>query len=439
MANINTYKGIVVKEDPKTSLAEAGIYPLQLENGMKVVCLAHAYFPNHDRNLLELIMQYLRDYQPDVVILLGGMIDESAFKSLIEDEANYLHEYPDAPEVSAARLAPGFEAQVMALGKTCGDFIKSFAEASGGHVIYIPSATHLSMPNEVRLMEAIQRKKKVLDNWSSNHCDLGGMARELAEELLKELAPEPTARQIKSLAKILESVGLKALLDPRVPMSQAIADLLKSKGLELPSDPSQDLPTKLAQLFHIDGVPNITVTRYNAAVKVNGKTLFMIGDFRRRHAGSSSLVEWEQRGGNIVRSFDGKLSSAWKTAPKHTLPGLVLEFHDFHEVGYLWDVTRMGHLRDYDRRAPGFWKGEIVEGELFGSSVIIMRGADDRRAFVVDLNGDFKAYTEESPGCLPNGEPIKLAPRKAPTSPATPRPGARTRKRSTGNQRRKRS
>lgn len=360
------FKSVVVKEDPKTSLAEAGVYSLSLEDGKRVVAIGHTYFPNHDRSLHQVLLQYLRDTRPGVVILLGGIVDEEPFRSLAEEEDNYLHDMPDAPEFAAARQKEGFEAQVLALGKFCGEYIKSFAEASGGKVIYIPSATHLSMPNEVRLMEFVQRRKKVLDAWSENHPD----------------------------------------------------------ATELPSDPDIELPKKLAQLFGIDGLPEIEVLRYGSAVKVNGETLFMIGDFRRRHPGDASKVEWEQRGLNIVRSFDGKLASGWMTTPDHTLPGLVLNFHEFHEVGYLWDATRMGHLRDYDRRASGFWTGVVARGELFGQSVVILRGDDRRRSFVVDG----VPYTEAEPGALANGKELAL-PDKAGAANRDRRAGAKAKAR----------
>src|SRR5881628_1678632 len=116
MAKNTTYKGITVKEDPKTSLAEAGIYDLTLPDGARVVALGHAFFPNHDRNLHKLVLEYLADVRPAVVILLGGMIDEDAFRSLVDDEDNYLHDFPDAPEVSEVReKVVGFEKQVLAL------------------------------------------------------------------------------------------------------------------------------------------------------------------------------------------------------------------------------------------------------------------------------------------------------------------------------------
>jgi len=360
MSKGTSYKSVVVKEDPKTSLTEAGIYPLKLEDGRRAVAIGHLYFPSHDRSMFAVLLQYLRDTRPDVVFLLGGMIDEDAFKALSDQEDSYLHDYPDAPEVEAAREEPSFEKMVLALGKTCGKFIKEIQSASGGLLIYIPSATHLSMSNEVRLMEYIQFKKRYLDNWSDNHPD----------------APE------------------------------------------LPNDPSISLPRQLAELLQIDGCTKIKVLRYGAAVLVNNHTLFMIGDFRRRNAGDASKVEWEQRRLNIVRSFDGKVASNWMTTPNHTMPGLKLNFWQFHEVGYLWDPSRMGHLRDYDRRAPGFFTATVVGGGLFGQAVIILRGKDGRRSFVVDG----VPYTEKEPGCLPNGETLTLE-GGGPSFPVTPRPG----------------
>ncbi len=375
MAKGTSFKRVVVKEDPKTSLAEAGIYPLKLEDGRRAVAIGHLYFPSHDRSMFQVLLQYLRDVKPDVVFLLGGMLDTDAFKALFDEEDSYLHEYPDAPEVVEACKQPSFEKRVLALGKTCGAFFKEIQKASNGLVIYIPSATHLSMENEVRLMEYIHFTKRYLDSWSDNHPD----------------APE------------------------------------------LPNDPAILLPRQLADLLQLSDCAKIKVLRYGAAVLVNNHTLFMIGDFRRRHAGDASKVEWEQRRMNIVRSFDGKVASNWMTTPNHTMPGLKLNFWQFHEVGYLWDPNRMGHLRDYDRRAPGFFTATVIGGELFGQSVPVLRGNDGRRSFVVDG----AAYTEKEPGCLPNGELLTLE-GDGPSSPPMPRPG-KARKASSSKKASKRS
>ena len=346
MAKNTPYKGVVVKEDSKTSLRSAKIHPLTLQNGMRIVALGHIYYPYHDRSLVEQVLQYLRDTKPEVVLLMGGIVSEDAFRSLTDTEDNYLHDHPEVPEVLEAQQAGSFEEQVLALGATCGNFVKSIAQASGGTVIYVPSWTHLSMPNEVRLMEYIQFKKRLLDHWSSNHAE---------------------------------------------------AD-------ETPSDPDIRLPKDLAELLGLTNLPNIKVTRYGAGIKVNGKTLFMIGDFRRRNAGDASKIEWEQRGISIVRAFDGKVASMWFTKAKHTQPGLRLQHWQAHEIGYLWDPIHMAHYRDYDRRAPGFWSGRIVHGHVMGKSIYVLRGNDGRRSFVV--NG--KPYTEEEAGCTHCGEEIFL-------------------------------
>lgn len=349
MGKSTHFKSVVVKEDPKTSLKEAGINTMTLGDGSRVVAVGHLYFPHHDRSMVEVVLNYLRATKPDVVFLLGGIVDEEAFKEFGEDQDNYLHEGASAPEVAEALDAGGFEDQVLKLGELCGKFIERFATASGGKVIYVPSATHLSMGNEVRLMEWIQQTKRYRDGWAAKHPD----------------------------------------------------------ATDLPSDPSTSLPKELALLFNLHNHPMIHVLKYGSAVLVNNKTLFMIGDFRRRHPGDASQVEWEQRSLNIVRSFDGKVASGWHTMTDHTLPALQLRFAEYHEIGYLWDETRMGHFRDYDRRAPGFFTGVVRDGELFGWSVPILRGTDCRRSFVVDG----VPYTEESASCMPNGEEITLAPR----------------------------
>jgi hypothetical protein len=131
----------------------------------------------------------------------------------------------------------------------------------------------------------------------------------------------------------------------------------------------------------------------------------MIGDFKRRHAGDAAFIEWEQRGYSIVRSFGGMLSSGWHTTTKHTQPSLTKLQHQEHETGYIWDDRLNGHLRDYDRRAPGFFSGEYRLGELFGTCIQIIRGNDDRRSF---LGTDFRIYTEEEAGGLDNGGTLSL-------------------------------
>jgi len=346
MAKNTAFKGVVVKEDSKTSLKAAGIHPMTLADGTKIVALAHLYYPYHDRSLVDVVMKYLRETKPELVFLLGGIVAEDAFRTLVDEEINFLHDQPEVPEVVAAQHAGLFEEQVIALGKTCGDFIKSIQRASGGNVIYVPSATHLSMPNEVRLMEFLDFKKRNFDDWSANH-------------------PE---------------------------------------SKELPSDPMMRLPKTLEGLLGLTRSKKITVLRYNAGVLINDDVLFMIGDFRRRNAGDASWEDWVQRGVSCVRSFDGKVASSWKTTHEHSLPGLNLKHHQAHEIGFLWDQVYMSHLRDYDRRAPGIWAGEIVCGKVDGQSHLARVGGSGRRTFFIDL----KPYTEEEPVKV-FSEELKLA------------------------------
>ena len=367
MSKVTQFKSVVVKEDPKTSLAEAGINRLKLPNGTRITAIGHVYFPNHDRNMTEQVLKYVSDSK-SVVIGLGGLIDEEAFKAIGEDESNFLHDYPDSPEIRKAMETGGFEDQILALGESCGDFIKSIQKASGSKFFYLPSATHLSMGNEVRRLEWIEQVKRHRDARSS---------REISKAMEKEDYDYPS---------------------------------------DLPSDPTRSLPRRLDELLGLKDEPLVQVLRFGSAILVNGKYLFMIGDFRRRHPGDAALIEWEQRGLNIIRSFDGKVASGWFTNSGDTVPAPKLNYFEAHEVGYLWDPVRMGHLRDYDRRASGFWTGVVVDGEIFGQAVPIIRGKDGRRSFVVDG----KVYTEDKACCLPRGEELSLAPASKSTKAKAP-------------------
>jgi hypothetical protein len=342
MPNKATFnKSVVVKEIPRTSLAEAGIYRLTLPTGAKVVAFANALWPHHDRNLDKMFKDFVADYQPDVVLLLGHMIDQESFRSLTEDERNYLHKLQDSAEVSLARDAGGFEDMVKSLREQAGRYIESFAIGKS-KVFYVPGVR-----TEHKIMEWVQQEKSIRDGWATNH---------------------PEAQ-------------------------------------DFPSDPDRKIPGELDKFLCLNKSKRVKVLPYEAAVLVNNHTLYMIGDFKRRHPGDAVYVEWEQRHYSIVRSFDGKLSSAWHTLVEHTQPTLLKTYHETHEVGYFWDDVKNGHLRDYDKRAQGFFYGEYHLGELFADTAFVMRGEGDLRSFVV--NG--KAYTEESAGGLSNGGELSLS------------------------------
>jgi UDP-2,3-diacylglucosamine pyrophosphatase LpxH len=341
MPNKSTsYKQVTVKEIPRTSLMEAGIYRLSLPDGAKVIALANARWPHQDRALDAMFKQFITDQQPDVVVLLGQMLDHEAFKSLTEDERNYLHKHPDTQEVSTARDAGSFDDQVKSLREQAGEYIKSFAIGKT-KVFFIPGVS-----TEYKIMEWVQQEKGFRDNWASNH-------------------PE---------------------------------------AADQPSDPDRKIPSQFDKFLYLNKSARVKVLPYEAALLINDHTLYMIGDFKRRHPGDAVYVEWEQRQYSLVRSFDGKLSSGWHTLMKHTQPTMEKEYHETHEVGYFWDDLLNGHLRDYDRRAQGFFFGEYHLGELFAETAFVMRGTDNRRSFVV--NG--KPYTEETPGGLSNGGEVTL-------------------------------
>ncbi|CAN5671363.1 hypothetical protein BH10CYA1_BH10CYA1_42170 [soil metagenome] len=342
----NTLKPVVVKEHPVQSLAEAGIYDLRLDNGTKIVAVANTLFPNHDENTVQMILSHIEATRPEVIFLLGHMADEDSFRSLADTEVNFLHRIKDAAALSEAMANDGFEEKVLALGKANGDFIKRFA-AFGASVFYIPSWTNVGLPNELGIMDYVQMKKRFLDSWAANHPDAS----------------------------------------------------------DVPSDPSIALPSEIDALFGIDGLENIQVLPYGAAVLVNDRTLFMVGSFRRRAAGDSAQEEWAQRGYDIVKSVDGKSGSAWWTDVEHTMPEPVYNQHQTHEIGYLWSAKRNGHLGDYHRRSQSFGAFTIYFDHLFGEVVPVIPGKNGRRSILVEG----VSYTEATAGAKKNGGTLKLA------------------------------
>lgn len=359
-------KPVVVKEHAVQSLAEAGIYDLQLENGTKIVALANTLFPNHDENAVSLILQHIEKTRPEVVFLLGHIVDEDSFRALADTEFNFLHRIKDAEALANAIANDGFEEKVLSLGKSAGEFIKRFA-AFGASVFYVPSWTNIGLPNELGIMDYVQMKKRFLDSWAANHPDAS----------------------------------------------------------DVPSDPSVQLPTEIDALFGIAGLENIQTLPYGAAVCMNGTTLFMIGSFRRRAAGDSAMEEWAQRGFDIVKSVDGKSGSSWWTDIEHTMPEPVYNQHQTHEIGYLWQANRNGHLGDYHRRSQSFGAFTVHFDRLFGEVVPFVPGTDGRRSIVVEGN----TYTEETHGAKKNGGTLKLARSKteAPKLQAPTRRGAAAR------------
>ncbi len=342
----NTLKPVVVKEHAVQSLAEAGIYDLELPNGTKIVALANTLFPNHDENAVKLILDHIERTRPEVVFLLGHIADEDSFRALADTEVNFLHRLKDAKALADAMDNDGFEERVLSLGKANGDFIKRFAQF-GASVFYVPSWTNIGLPNELSIMDYVQMKKRFLDTWAANHPDAS----------------------------------------------------------DIPSDPSVKLPTEIDELFGINGLENIQVLPYGAGILVNGTTLFMVGSFRRRAAGDSSQEEWLQRGYDIVKSVDGKSGSAWWTDIEHTLPEPVNNCHQSHEIGYLWQANRNGHLGDYHRRSQSIGVFTMYHDHLFGEVVPFVPGNDGRRSLVVEGH----AYTEETAGAKKNGGTLKLA------------------------------
>lgn len=332
---------IAVSPWQKTSLAEAGIFDMNLPDGAKIVALGHTYFPDHDRSLIEgIVLPFLQDYQPDVIFGLGGILHDDAFTTFAprkDPKKVAVHTHAPAPELAAIQASEeGFEDGVLAFGRSCGQFITRIAEAGKSHFVYIPSASPL-LPNEWEIVKFLYFTKKRIDEWMERHPD----------EAPEEAVNIPTSSE----------------------------DFNKLLGL--------------------DNDGRVTVLPFSAGVLMNGHTLFMVGDFRRRNPLTAGYTEFEQRHLNIVRGFDGKLADGWFTKGRSSLP-TEREYWQFHEVGNLMDSQRMGYIRDYDRWGKGLFVGTVVKGQLHGCSFPVLYGKDGRRCVVI--NG--KGYSESAPAGL---------------------------------------
>lgn len=344
---------VTIRPQVKTCPEEVGIYDLALPDGTKVVAIGHAYWPSHDRSLVETLKKYLAATKPDVIFFLGGALHEEAFKQVVDDDdlARKLVGAAVPPELTQVMDEhEGMEDRFLELARQGGRFIAEFAECSGAHLIYIPSVSG-AMPNEIDIHRFVLEQKMRADAYVDRHPDEA------------------------------------------------------KKGKPIPAD--------WGTFLGLNKHPQITVLPFGAAVMVNGQDLYKVSDFERRHPGSASKVDWEQSGVNVIRSYPGMVSSGWMTTPVHTMPSAVRRYHQFHEVGNLFSIQHgLGYMRTYKRRAKGFWVGCYAGGKLFSHSVPFVPGQDGRRGFV--LNG--QAFSEETAGSTARRVKLEVPTRTAKTA-----------------------
>lgn len=315
---------VAIRPLVKTCPEETGINRLSLPDGTKILVLAHAYFPSHDRELHTAITKLLENEKPEVTVLLGGMIHEEAFKAVLDDEdtVTKLTKAYVPPEIQRIMSEhTGVEKRFLELAKMGGEYIAGFQKASGGHVYYIPSVTGM-LPNEVDIMRFVLEQKERLDAWADKHPD-------------------------------------EAVIGP-------------------------DIPKDFATFLGLNTNPNITVLPFGSSLVVNDGSMFLVGDFRRRNP----LTAARTQGSNyidmdvVVVGFDGKSSSAYETFPLNTMPEATRRYRAYHEVGNLFDLSKgIGYLRNYDLRAKGVVYGEVRGGRYHAWSVPALAGNDGRRAF----------------------------------------------------------
>jgi hypothetical protein len=344
----------------KTCPDESGIGELDLPDGSRVVMTGLHLWPNQDRGLVAALRQYLVDKRPDLVILLGGILNEEAFKQVADstDRMRKMIASRQAPEITRIRNEhEGLEDRFLALAAEGGKYIADFAEASSGHVIYIPSVPSATgqLPNELGLIDFVLAQKEKLDKWAEKHPD-------------------------------------EAVEGPPIPVNYA-------------------------DFLGLADNPNVTVMPFGSALRINGNQLVMVGDFRRRNPGSASQEAQRIHQENVWQSFDGKVASSWWTTPVDSLAESRRNWWQAHEIGNMYDLKQLGFLRKYDLRGKGIWVGTVVGGKLFGTSMPALRGKDGRRSFVIDG----VPYDEEQPYKAANTFKVTLPARQTPAqSSASP-------------------
>jgi len=310
----------------KSSPEEQGFLDLSFVPGTRIVVTGLQLWPNHDQGLHAALRKFLVSTRPAVTILLGNVLNEEAFKQVADsqDRMRKMIASNEVPVVRAIRREyEGYEDRFIALAKAGGEFIADFAKASGGHVFYIPSLQASGqLPNEMGMFDFVLTQKEKLDKYAERHPD---------------------------------------------------------EAVEGPP-----IPTDFAEFTGLKGHEQVTVLPFGAAIRVNEGLVFQAADYKRRQPASASQEDVLHTTESTVRLGDGKVSSVWWTTPKHSLGGAHRRWWQAHEVGNMFDLKQLGFLRNYDRRAKGFWTGTVVGDEVQGTSVTFARGKDGRRGFVVD-------------------------------------------------------
>lgn len=359
---------VSIKPQVKTCPEEVGIGKLTLPDGTRIAIFGHAFYPSHDRSLCELVFKFLADYKPHAIFLLGGMIHEDAFKIIADDDKNHFSKLTGVqmpPEIDEIlEQYDVMEERFLALAAKSGAFIKRFTEC-GAHVYYVPTLTG-ALPNEIDILSYVLEQKERAD---------------------------------------------------------AFADKHDEEGKRGPA-----IPKTWDAFLGIDNHPSITVLPFGAAIEMNDKMLFKIGDFKRRPGGSAAWEEFRLSDISVARTYGLKVASAYKTLPQHTLPQTKRRFVQVHEIGHLFDIKAgLGYLRKYDGYTQSFLIGTVTpDGDFYPTPVVPVPGVSGRRGFVVNSKG----YREDTPWVRAK-EIVLPAPKRADETPSA-KPAAKSRSRRKG-------
>ncbi len=345
---------ITVPNKHRTSTREAGEYLLEIPDGTKIAVFGHFYFPDHDRQLFsDIVYPFLKWYQPQLVLILGGAIHDDAYQLLAPKDLRHMvmKEHGLAPEVAAARQsAEIYEERVRHFSRSARLFLQSFADCTDNcQLVYLPSSSP-TLPNESEIMTLLYYTQDRLAKWRQANPD-------------------------------------------RAPRAEEIADL----GLPGASGVSTDMHEGFVRLLGLNDHKKITVLPFGSAVILRSNATdirFEVGSNRLQNPLSAAYRAVFKNDTSTVRSFDGKQSNGWMTQQSGKILGARRHLY-FCEIPNLMDSERMGYLGDKERWAKGFYAGHVDQGMFHGASFPIIKGEDGRRSVVIFGHGFSEAIPAE--------------------------------------------
>lgn len=368
---------ITVPNPHRSSVRKAGRMRDYVGQGEKVVIAANFLYPDIDEPLFEQFIEFVHQYQPARIYLLGRIFHDLAFQLLAPGamrDAERKDTEPLGLFDATSKHAPQFarsvveakessdiwEERVMKFGKIAGqEVLVRIAEAAGPqcHVFYIPAleGTHQNLPPESIILDVLKSIQARVDYFRRKNDEDGDYPRipmerkDFAQLLGVDQHPRIHVRPFGS------SISLGCIAD-------AIT----------PGDTEEILDARV--------LSNVLIEVGRRKVKNPIGEAYQAANLNRI---------------TTVQGYAPQLSNGWFT--KLTSSGRQRSYFSFHQIGMMFARERLDFGdSSLERYASGFYVGYNCRGSLHGKAFPFLRGKDGRRA--INIFGH--VYAEETPGGL---------------------------------------